>query len=255
MRDREQKINLLIVDDDENMVFLLEEMLKTNGYNVITAFSAEEALEKMKHIKPHIILSDIMMPGMDGFEFCRKVRNDKKLSDVEFIFLTAKEASEFETTGLKLGADDFIEKPFSFDRLLARIEARKRRVLQRKQEGEISGRIGDWNLMDVLQVLEMGRKTGRINITTPEREAQIDIKDGEIVNAVFGNKKGKKALEEILSLKEGEFVFDSTEKIKGKKTIKVSSMLLEMAKGMDEENESQKRKKLIVKLKKEIWEK
>ncbi len=254
---QDEKLKVLVVDDDKGMLFLLKKVLCKYDYEVFTASSAEEALELLKMTTPHIIISDIMMPGMDGFEFCKKVKEDERFEDVEFIFLTAKDASEYEAIGLDIGADDFIEKPFCVDRFIARLNARKRKVLRKKSKGEISGKIDNWNLTDVLQMLEMGRKTGRMNIVSDGKsEIWIELLNGEIVNAGFGKKRGREALKEIFRLKTGSFYFDSKKKVKkGKEEpIKISHILLNTMKEIDEENEERKRENVISKLKKSIWE-
>ena len=115
---------ILVVDDDANICELLRLYLTKEGYQVTTAGDGEEGLEKFNQIKPDMVLLDVMMPRMDGWEVCRRIR---ARSRVPVIMLTAKGEEEDELQGFSLGADEYIMKPFSLKILLARIEAVFRR--------------------------------------------------------------------------------------------------------------------------------
>lgn len=115
---------ILVVDDDANICELLRLYLTKEGYQVTTAGDGEEGLEKFNQIKPDMVLLDVMMPRMDGWEVCRRIR---ARSQVPVIMLTAKGEEEDELQGFSLGADEYIMKPFSLKILLARIEAVFRR--------------------------------------------------------------------------------------------------------------------------------
>lgn len=116
---------ILVVDDEDTTLDLISFLLQHNGYEVITATRAEEGLRKAYRNQPDLVLLDIMMPDMDGWEVCRRLR---ELSDVPIIFLTARTEPEDIVRGLKMGADDYIVKPYDNDVLIARIEAMLRRV-------------------------------------------------------------------------------------------------------------------------------
>ncbi|CAG1005853.1 MAG: response regulator transcription factor [Anaerolinea sp.] len=115
---------ILIIDDEEFTVNLIAHLLEKKGYEVIKAFRAEEGLRKAYRNHPDLVLLDIMMPEMDGFEVCRRLR---ELSDVPIIFITAKSEVKDVVKGLELGADDYITKPFDNDELVARVRAHLRR--------------------------------------------------------------------------------------------------------------------------------
>jgi len=114
---------LLIVDDEPITRDTLEALLYKEGYNLIFAENGREALEKAAEFLPDMVLLDVMMPGMDGFEVCRMLRADKILSELPIIMITALDDSESRLTGIVAGADDFISKPYDKNELRARIRA------------------------------------------------------------------------------------------------------------------------------------
>ena len=125
---------ILIVDDDINICELLRLYLEKEGYGVILAHDGEEAVVKFNALKPDIILLDIMLPGLDGWQVCREIR---KKSNVPIIMITAKVETFDKVLGLELGADDYIVKPFDTKEVIARIKAVYRRVGQSTAEAEI----------------------------------------------------------------------------------------------------------------------
>lgn len=118
-----EQINILIVDDERNIVEFIRMGLEAEGYTVYAAYDGNEAVELALKINPHIIILDIMLPGINGYEVCEKIRSSIKTS---VIMLTARDEEEALVKGLNLGADDYMTKPFSFKELLARINARLR---------------------------------------------------------------------------------------------------------------------------------
>ena len=116
---------VLVVDDEPRIVKFLKLKLETSGYDVLTAGSGLEALEKFHSQEPDLLVLDLVMPGMDGFETLQQIR---AISSIPIIILSAREASIDKVKGLEMGADDYLAKPFSPDELLARIEAVRRRL-------------------------------------------------------------------------------------------------------------------------------
>ncbi len=115
---------ILVVDDDQNICELLRLYLSKEGYAVTIANDGEEALEKYNQVKPNMVLLDVMMPKLDGWETCRRIR---KLGETPVIMLTAKGETFDKVLGLELGADDYIVKPFDSKEVVARIKAVLRR--------------------------------------------------------------------------------------------------------------------------------
>jgi two-component system OmpR family response regulator len=116
---------LLVVDDEPNIVELLSASLRYAGFDVSTARSGPDAVRLARTLRPDLVVLDVMMPGMDGFEVVRKLRNE----DMHFpvLFLTARDSTEDKISGLTLGGDDYVTKPFSLEELIARIRAILRR--------------------------------------------------------------------------------------------------------------------------------
>ena len=117
---------LLVVDDEPDIVELLSASLKYHGYDVASATSGRQAMEEARRFRPDMILLDVMMPELDGFEVLRKLRGEG--ARVPVLFLTARDATEDKIKGLTLGGDDYVTKPFSLSEILARIQAVLRRV-------------------------------------------------------------------------------------------------------------------------------
>src|SRR3990172_9832781 len=116
---------ILVVDDKANVRQLLSEYLTGQGFKVVTATNGREALYAARHETPDVILLDIMMPEMDGYEFLREYRRERS---VPVIIITAREEETDAVLGLKLGADDYVIKPFRMRELVARIRAVLRRA-------------------------------------------------------------------------------------------------------------------------------
>lgn len=125
-----ERKTILVVDDEEPLLNLVTSVLISNGYNVERATNGLAALKKLRTSSIHLVIMDVMMPGMDGFELCQEVRHR---SDIPIIMLTARGEQEERVRGLQLGADDYIVKPFGLDELVARIHAVLRRLGHRNE--------------------------------------------------------------------------------------------------------------------------
>ena len=134
---------LLVVDDEFNILELLATSLRFAGFEVVTAGNGRDALEKANTESPDLIVLDVMMPGMDGFEVTRRLR--ELGSTVPVLFLTAKDATEDKVTGLGAG-DDYVTKPFSLDEVIARIRAILRRSRTVQDEDDAVLRVDDLSL-------------------------------------------------------------------------------------------------------------
>jgi two-component system alkaline phosphatase synthesis response regulator PhoP len=122
-----KKYKILVVDDEEDILEILRYNLEKEGYEVETAGDGLAAIEKVEIFNPHLIILDIMMPGMDGIEVCRKIRSEDKYKQTIIAFLTARSESFTQITALDSGGDDFINKPIKPNVLKSRINALIRR--------------------------------------------------------------------------------------------------------------------------------
>lgn len=131
------KPKILIVDDEADTVEVLEYNLRGAGYEVFTAADGQSALARARTRLPDLIVLDIMLPGLDGLEVCKKLRTDPKTQNIPVIMLTAKTAEIDRVLGLELGADDYVTKPFSHRELLLRVKGLLRRREVPAEKGDI----------------------------------------------------------------------------------------------------------------------
>ncbi len=132
---------ILIIEDEKPISDILKFSLEKEGYIVLTSFDGVDGIQKTKDIYPDLILLDIMLPGKDGFEVCKEIRN---FTDKPIIMLTAKDTEVDKVLGLEMGADDYVTKPFSTRELIARIKANLRRLDKDKTDIQMQQiKIGD----------------------------------------------------------------------------------------------------------------
>ncbi len=122
------KDNILVIEDEEDILELINYNLGKEGYRVTGVTSGEDGLKSARHNLPSLVVLDVMLPGLDGLEVCKMLKNDGKTQHIPIIMLTAKSEESDVVTGLEVGADDYITKPFSPKILIARI----RNILRRK---------------------------------------------------------------------------------------------------------------------------
>jgi two-component system KDP operon response regulator KdpE len=155
-----KQFRVLIVDDDHRILKFLEVKLKASGYGVLTADNGFQALELVEAQEPDLVVLDVLMPKKDGFETLRELR---AFSSVPVIILSAKEADTDKVRGLKLGADDYLSKPFSPDELVARIEAVKRRLVSAE----------DRKVVDSITLGRMFINLKKHSVTVNKKEIQL----------------------------------------------------------------------------------
>ncbi len=161
-----EKVNILLCEDDENLGMLLREYLQTKGYDCELAPDGEEGYNTFKKEKFDLCVLDVMMPKKDGFELAQDIRNMDK--EVPIIFLTAKSMKEDILQGFKIGADDYLSKPFSMEELLYRIESILRRIRGQKNKDKVQFQIGKFLFDSQKQTLELDEEVKKL--TTKESE-------------------------------------------------------------------------------------
>jgi DNA-binding response OmpR family regulator len=134
---------ILVIDDEEATVQLIGILLERRGYEIIKAYRAEDGLRKAYRHQPDLVLLDIMMPDMDGWEVCKRLR---EMSDMPIIFLTAKSEVRDVVRGLEMGADDYVIKPYDNEELVARVRAHLRRSPRPNVSEELTFDGGDFRI-------------------------------------------------------------------------------------------------------------
>jgi len=189
---------ILLVEDDEEITELLRYNLEKNGYTVVTAEEGYEALELAQKVKPHLILLDIMLPGLDGYEVCQKIRKMEETEKIPIIMLTAKSEELDVVLGLELGADDYVTKPFSIRELLSRIKAHLRRsdnLKDIKKEGEKAD--GRLQSSEGIKVGEIILKPEEYKVYVAGKPVALTHKEFELLKILMQN-KGKVLKRELL---------------------------------------------------------
>ena len=161
-----QKEEILIVEDDKNISRLIKFNLEKEGYDAFAVTSGEEALDHLKKYHTDLVILDLMLPKIDGFEVCRSIKHDPKLKNIPVIMVTAKGEEVDRVVGLELGADDYIVKPFSPRELVLRVKA----ILRRGKTPEIKKNI---------------LKAGNITIDIAKHKVTANRKDVELTPMEF----------------------------------------------------------------------
>lgn len=157
---------ILVVEDEEDILELVSFNLKKEGYQVKGVTSGEEALQEVRRKIPSLIILDLMLPGVDGFDVCRALKNDPRTKTVPIVMLTARSEEADIVIGLELGADDYLTKPFSPRELVARVRAILRRSKADISDHEILQKVHDIEInVKRHEVLISGNK---INLTSTE---------------------------------------------------------------------------------------
>lgn len=159
---------ILIVDDDAPLLLLLQTILIKEKYSVITASSGEEAIEKAKKARPQLVLLDISLPGIDGYEVCERLKQNAETLNARIIMLTEKDSADEITRGLYYHADDYITKPFDKKVLLARIHAVLRRMDKEERHPVSELQIGDLIISQEGREARVGKR--KIDLTCNQFE-------------------------------------------------------------------------------------
>jgi CheY-like chemotaxis protein len=210
MSETEHGKKILVVDDSETIRTLLKGELAKRGYSVFTAENGSEGMKRAVEVGPDLVISDINMPEVDGWEFCWLVRKNEKTRHIPVIFLTDRDEVSDRVRGLEIGAEDYITKPFQIQELINRMETvmlrRRSATAGPSAQTTLMGQLNQFNLPDLLQNINMLSKSGALEIRRND-VARIYVQAGEVVNAEIGPLKGKKAFYRMLTWKDGIFEF------------------------------------------------
>lgn len=239
-------IHVLLIDDDPDILELFGAQLRNEGLGVDTAGSAEEALEKLEHYYPELIIADVQMPGMSGFDLCRKLRETGK-DEIPFFFCSARGSIPERVEGLRLGADDYLVKPVDPGELLFRVQAQlarnraareMRSNLSPTREQLLSGRLKEVDVSQILQFVDQGIEPGSYELRIRSSEgakASVWVRERRIRQARIGEHFGQKALFRILQLREGTFELVSSSRARNEMLDEeISGILLDSLSQLDE---------------------
>lgn len=184
------KKKILVCDDEKDIVDVLSYNLEKQGFSVVKAFNGAEALEKVNE-DIDIIILDVMMPYLSGLEVCQRIKSNSELSKIPIIFLTAKDSELDEIKGLEIGADDYITKPISINKLLARINAILRRTDSLHGQkiielGEISLDIDNYEVIIDNSRQKLPRKEFEILLYLVNNKGKI-VRREKLLENVWGN--------------------------------------------------------------------
>ncbi len=190
------KIRILLVDDDQTLLNLLSQYLRGSNFEVYEASSGQAGLRLAYNEHPDLVLLDVMMPGMDGWEVCTRLR---ELSDVPVIMLTAKAAEADKLRGFRIGVDDYVTKPFSFVELVARIQAVIRRVHNDNKEisyiahGEIILNLEKFQASLAGRTLDLTPTEFRLLEVLVKRKGRVASEE-DLIREVWGSGRSDPAL-------------------------------------------------------------
>jgi len=208
---------VLVVDDEALVREVLTKELTQAGYKVITAIDAQEALRKIYLASdwgptgfPDLIITDIMMPGMDGFEFCQRVKSNPKLKPIPFLFLTVKDTTLDRARALILGCQRYIIKPFTHKELLQAVnerlvDARQTQTLLAEHEQTFEGELARFTVLSLVDLFLIGGWAGTLTIFAQGKQGGVEFASGEVAKVWWDDKEGEEALADLLAQAEGTF--------------------------------------------------
>ncbi len=235
MNNSEQKRCILCIDDDPAMHNLLRHQLMTSGYHSLHVESGTEALQTLRDNHVDLIILDINIPKMDGFQLLRCLKSNQETENIPVIFLSSLSRENLKVKGLEYGADDFIVKPFTGPELMARLKAVIRRNTREKSDPKgIHGNLKELGIFELLHMLSFSRKNAIVSF--PEMQGQIIVANSSILSAYQGSWNGKEALIRLFFMEDGAFTITDANK-EGTELGGIESLLLFIGTSLDEINE------------------
>lgn len=179
----------MIVDDEPDVAVVIEATLRAEGFETLVAADGEAAISLVREQRPDLVLLDVMMPGLDGVQVCKRLRNDPATSAVSIIMLTAKTMPNDRVVGLTAGADDYVAKPFDIEELLARVKATLRRSSQLRGISPLTGLPGNFEIVrEIEALLDRGAEFAVLH---------VDLDDFKAYNDYYGFVRGDEAIRAV----------------------------------------------------------
>ncbi len=208
----EPQRTILLVDDDVTLRELLADSLAREGFRILQAGNGEEGVAAALSGRPDVVISDIVMPEMNGWELCQALRALPSTRTVPFIFLTSLDQAPERVLAMRLGADDYLTKPFHLDEVLARVARLVGRIGQRDRlvagaPAEAGGERLEDILVDTVEFLRASRRTGVISVESGATRGVVYLEGGVLRHAVLGPRRGEEALRAMLRLPDSRVAF------------------------------------------------
>jgi DNA-binding response OmpR family regulator len=205
-------MRILLVDDEETMRVLLADMLKKEGFEVEEAGDGEEGVRKALATPPDLVVSDIMMPNLDGWGMFQVMRILPSTMTTPFLFLTHIDEASVEVRAKKMGADDYVTKPFRLESLIEKIRQLASRVQERDrvvqgEEHTVEEDPAVNILVDTIEYLRVTVRTGVVSVTSGKQKGILVIEKGVPMHAAIGGSRGEDALVEMLTLRDSKVAF------------------------------------------------
>jgi DNA-binding response OmpR family regulator len=202
---------ILAVDDNRLILRVIEDFFGAAGWDVTIAQDVAAARAALAAADPDVIVSDILMPGIDGWTFFEDVRKRKETASVPFVFLTNERELPQRLRGLQVGADEYMTKPFAVEELHLRIErlleknAALKNARASEADAQLSGSVAHLAISDLLQILALNGKDGTVRLSRDGGEGRIEFVGGRMVDAQAGSVHGTKALFRMLGWADATF--------------------------------------------------
>ena len=236
------RVKILLVDDNSTVLKLLVRSLEKAG-DLVIASDGADALIKAIDTQPDLIISDYSMPVMDGRALLRKLREREETKAIPFVFLASQKEIDEHLRMLVEGVEDFFVKPFFISELSQAARRIVDRLRQEKisqmgaQDGIISGRLSEMNIMDLMQSLEMGRKSCSLTLTSDEGRCVMYFTEGNVTHALLGETTGNDAVYKAVCWTDGRWEINFTEKSEERSTTQSTQGLrMEGLRLLDEAN-------------------
>jgi DNA-binding response OmpR family regulator len=206
------KRTILLVDDDVTLRELLADSLERESFAILQAGNGEEGVKAALTGKPDLIISDVVMPEMNGWELCQTLRTLPSTKAIPFLFLSSLDQAPQKLLAMRLGADDYLTKPFHLADILDRVQQLIGRLDQREKvlrggEEEFGGEKLESILIDTIEFLRASRRTGVITVHSGQHKGLIYMEAGVLKHSVLGKKRGEEALLAMLRLPESQVAF------------------------------------------------
>ncbi|MDD5306942.1 MAG: response regulator [Deltaproteobacteria bacterium] len=234
------KQHVLIVDADPKNLRVLEVSMKKAGFSVTKAVNGVDALEKIRISAPDLIISDTVMPELDGFTLCTKLKEEPEWAQIPFIFLTAQKSVEDKIRGLELGVEDYLTKPIFIREILTRVnmvlQRRQRERLERRgSKTKFAGNLVDMGVVDLIQTIDISRKSGVIHMARQDDRGEIYFREGKVIDARTSSREGADAVYRMLVWSDGTFDIEFRNVKRGDRIeLSTQGLLMEGMRRLDE---------------------